>query len=38
LLTDVLSADAAAIPDLEPEQRLAQEKAKRLLSEVDEIF
>jgi tetratricopeptide (TPR) repeat protein len=38
LLRDVVSADPSVIAGLEPEQKLEQEKARRLLSEADEIF
>lgn len=38
LLNEVAAADPSVIAGLEPEQRLEQEKARRLLTEVDEIF
>ena len=38
LLTEVQNADPGILPDVIPEQRVEQEKAKRLLSQVDEIF
>jgi hypothetical protein len=38
LLTTVLKADAAAIPELEAEQLLEQKKAQKLLEQIDDLF
>jgi len=38
LLKEVVAANAAAIPEIEPENLLEQEKAKKLLSQIDEKF
>jgi hypothetical protein len=37
-LTTVLTAAAAAIPDLEAEQLLEQKKAQKLLEQIDDLF
>ncbi len=38
LLEEVLAANASVDPDIEPENKLEQEKAKKLLSQIDEKF
>ncbi len=38
LLKDVVAANPAAEPDIEAENTLEQEKAKKLLSQIDEKF
>ena len=38
LLQNVQAADANALPELVPEQRLEQEKAQHLLGKIDELF
>lgn len=38
LLEEVVNADPAAVPEIEPENRLEQEKAKKLLAEIDDLF
>jgi tetratricopeptide (TPR) repeat protein len=38
LLTEVQQANPNVLPDLVPEQRIEQEKARRLLASVDELF
>lgn len=38
LLKDVVAANASAIPEIEAENLLEQEKAKKLLSQIDEKF
>jgi hypothetical protein len=34
----VIAADPAADPEIEPENRLEQQKAKKLLARIDELF
>jgi tetratricopeptide (TPR) repeat protein len=38
LLNEVISADPATVAELEPENRVEQEKAKKLLARTDELF
>ena len=38
LLNEVLAADPTIVPELEPENRIAQTKAKQMLANVDEYF
>jgi tetratricopeptide (TPR) repeat protein len=38
LLEEVIAADPTAVPELEPENRMEQEKAKQLLAKIDSMF
>jgi hypothetical protein len=38
LLDEVIAADPAADPEIAPENGLEQQKAKKLLARIDELF
>jgi hypothetical protein len=38
LLDEVVAADPAAAPEIEPENKIEQEKAKKLLAKIDDLF